>query len=190
MTRAGTGCFGPFPVGCRSLGIIDEAMAQEQKGLTFLQISDSHMRFDKRANPNAMGTSEEAIGRIKTLPAKPSFMIHTGDIPHLSKPTESDDADKIISSLCPINIRQSCGRSCSAIFSLATGRARDQAGRRGDDHRCGNLYIHLRADAVGTGVVPRSAVITVRWRRLRFRPSRTGRSPGRFGLKWKPGECL
>jgi 3',5'-cyclic AMP phosphodiesterase CpdA len=43
-----------------------------------------------------IGTLEEAIGKIGTLPAKPSFMIHTGDISHLSKPQEFDDADKII----------------------------------------------------------------------------------------------
>ena len=67
------------------------------KGFTFLQISDSHIGFDKPANPNAKGTLEEAIGRIKALPAKPSFMIHTGDITHLSKAAEFDDADKIIS---------------------------------------------------------------------------------------------
>src|SRR6266702_830123 len=66
-------------------------------GLTFLQISDSHMGFDKPANPNTKGTLEEAIGKIKTLPVKPSFMIHTGDITHLSKAAEFDDADKIIS---------------------------------------------------------------------------------------------
>jgi 3',5'-cyclic AMP phosphodiesterase CpdA len=81
----------------RSLGIIDEAMAQDAGGLTFLQISDSHVGFDKPANPNAAGTLEEAINRIKALPAKPAFMIHTGDITHLSKPGEFDDADRIIS---------------------------------------------------------------------------------------------
>ena len=72
-------------------------MAAESPGLTFLQISDSHMGFDKPANPNAKGTLEEAIGRIKAMPAQPSFMIHTGDITHLSKAAEFDDADKIIS---------------------------------------------------------------------------------------------
>src|SRR5439155_1435167 len=34
---------------------------------------------------------------IKALPVKPSFMIHTGDITHLSKVAEFDDADRIIS---------------------------------------------------------------------------------------------
>jgi hypothetical protein len=81
----------------RSLGIIDAAVAQEARGLTFLQISDSHVGFDKPANPNALGTLEEAVGRINALPAKPAFMIHTGDISHLSKVSEFDDADRIIS---------------------------------------------------------------------------------------------
>jgi 3',5'-cyclic AMP phosphodiesterase CpdA len=53
--------------------------------------------FDKPAKPNALGTLEECINKVKALPAKPSFMIHTGDISHLSKPSEFDDADKIIS---------------------------------------------------------------------------------------------
>src|SRR5205807_8676908 len=81
----------------RYTGIIGEAIAAEPSGLTFLQISDSHVGFDKPANPNAIGTLEEAINKIKTLPVKPSFVIHTGDITHLSKPSEFDDADRIIS---------------------------------------------------------------------------------------------
>jgi 3',5'-cyclic AMP phosphodiesterase CpdA len=98
MTWAATGVLWTISGGVpRSLGIIDEAMAQDAGGLTFLQISDSHVGFDKPANPNAAGTLEEAINRIKALPAKPAFMIHTGDITHLSKPGEFDDADRIIS---------------------------------------------------------------------------------------------
>jgi len=98
MTWAGTGVLWTISGGVpRSLGIIDEAMAQDAGGLTFLQISDSHVGFDKPANPNALGTLEEAINRIKAMPVKPSFMIHTGDITHLSKPGEFDDANRIIS---------------------------------------------------------------------------------------------
>jgi 3',5'-cyclic AMP phosphodiesterase CpdA len=44
-----------------------------------------------------IGTLEEAVGKIKALQAKPAFMVHTGDISHLSKPKEFDDADRIIS---------------------------------------------------------------------------------------------
>jgi 3',5'-cyclic AMP phosphodiesterase CpdA len=98
MTWAGTGVLWTVAGGVpTSLGIIDEAVAAQQKGFTFLQISDSHMGFDKPANPNAKGTLEEAIARVRSLPVKPSFMIHTGDISHLSKPSEFDDAERIIS---------------------------------------------------------------------------------------------
>ena len=98
MTWAGTGVLWTISGGVpHSLGLVDEAVAADAKGLTFLQISDSHMGFDKPANPNAKGTLEEAIGRIKAIPKKPAFMIHTGDITHLSKESEFDDAEKIIS---------------------------------------------------------------------------------------------
>jgi len=98
MTWAGTGVLWTISGGVpHSLGLVDEADAAEAKGLTFLQISDSHMGFDKPANPNAKGTLEEAIARITSIPKKPAFMIHTGDITHLSKESEFDDAEKIIS---------------------------------------------------------------------------------------------
>ena len=98
MTWAGTGVLWTVAGGVpASLGLIDEAVAQEAKGFTFLQISDSHMGFDKPANPDVKGTLEEAIARVKAVPGSPAFMIHTGDISHLSKPSEFDDADKIIS---------------------------------------------------------------------------------------------
>jgi 3',5'-cyclic AMP phosphodiesterase CpdA len=98
MTWAGTGVLWTISGGVpRSLGIIDQALAAESSKLTFLQISDSHVGFDKPANPNAIGTLQEAIGKIKSLPARPSFMIHTGDITHLSKPAEFDNADRAIS---------------------------------------------------------------------------------------------
>jgi 3',5'-cyclic AMP phosphodiesterase CpdA len=98
MTWVGTGVLWTFSGGIpHSLGLVDKAIAQETKGLTFLQISDSHVGFDKPANPNALGTLEEAVARINAMPVKPAFMIHTGDISHLSKAAEFDNADRIIS---------------------------------------------------------------------------------------------
>jgi 3',5'-cyclic AMP phosphodiesterase CpdA len=101
MIWAGTGVLWTIEAGVpKSLGLVGEALAKdlvkEVGGLTFLQISDSHVGFNKPANPNAIGTLEEAINKIGVLAAKPSFMIHTGDISHLSKPQEFDDADKVI----------------------------------------------------------------------------------------------
>ena len=97
MTWAGTGVLWMVAGGVpKSLGLVGEANAQTA-GFTFLQISDSHVGFDKPANPNALGTLEEAVNKIKGLQAKPSFLIHTGDIAHLSKPSEFDDAERVIS---------------------------------------------------------------------------------------------
>src|SRR5438270_13903227 len=81
----------------QSLGMVGSEQAAGPAGMTFLQISDRHIGFEKPDNPNAIGTLEEAINKINALPAKPSFMIHTGDITHLSKVREFDDADRIIS---------------------------------------------------------------------------------------------
>jgi len=98
MTWVGTGVLWTISGGVpHSLGIIDEAVAQERRGLTFLQISDSHIGFHLPPNPNALGTLEEAIAKVNALPTKPAFMIHTGDISHLSLEPQFDDADRIIS---------------------------------------------------------------------------------------------
>ena len=98
MTWVGTGVLWTIAGGVpHSIGFIGEANAAEPRGLTFAQISDSHVGFDKPANPNARGTLEEAIAKINGLPQKPAFMIHTGDISHLSKEKEFDNADSIIS---------------------------------------------------------------------------------------------
>jgi 3',5'-cyclic AMP phosphodiesterase CpdA len=99
MTWAGTGVLWTIAGGVpHSLGIMGEAQAQEAKGLTFLQISDSHIGFHLPPNSNALGTLEEAIAKVNalTLPQKPAFMIHTGDISHLSQESQFDDADKVI----------------------------------------------------------------------------------------------
>jgi 3',5'-cyclic AMP phosphodiesterase CpdA len=98
MTWVGTGVLWTVAGGVpRSLGLVGEAQAQAAGGLTFVQISDSHVGFDRPANPNVLKTLEEGINKIKALPTKPAFMIHTGDITHLSKVSEFDDAEKLIS---------------------------------------------------------------------------------------------
>ena len=101
MVWAGTGVLwtisGGVPRSSSLLGI-GEAQAQTPaSGFSFMQISDSHIGFDKPANPNVNGTLEEAIAKINAMTTKPAFMLHTGDITHLSKPKEFDDAEKIIS---------------------------------------------------------------------------------------------
>jgi 3',5'-cyclic AMP phosphodiesterase CpdA len=98
MLWAGTGVLWTVTGGVPKSSLIGSAQAAEA-GFTFLQISDSHVGFDKKANPNALGTLEEAIAKVKALPNKPAFMLHTGDITHLSKPKEFDDAAQVIGSV-------------------------------------------------------------------------------------------
>ena len=57
---------------------------------SFVQISDSHIGFNKPANPDVTATLQTAISKINALPQKPDFILHTGDLSHLSKPTEFD----------------------------------------------------------------------------------------------------
>jgi 3',5'-cyclic-AMP phosphodiesterase len=102
MAWSGTGVLWSLSGGVpRSLGLVGEALAAEPQanGLTFVQISDSHVGFEKPANPNALGTFQEAVAKIKAMPQQPVFVIHTGDITHLSKEKEFDDADQVIKSL-------------------------------------------------------------------------------------------
>jgi 3',5'-cyclic AMP phosphodiesterase CpdA len=64
--------------------------------LHFVQISDSHMGFNKPANTDVAGTLKAAVEKIRALPAAPEFLLHTGDISHLSKPEEFDAVDQIL----------------------------------------------------------------------------------------------
>ncbi|WP_018259554.1 metallophosphoesterase family protein [Methylobacterium sp. WSM2598] len=97
MTWAGTGLLwsagGGLP---RAVGLGAARAAEPEGGLRFLQISDSHVGFDKAANPDARLTLREAVARIRALPEKPAFILHTGDISHLSREGEFDDADQIL----------------------------------------------------------------------------------------------
>jgi len=101
MVWAGTGIMWTLVGGIpKSLNLLTEAEAAEAaQGFTFLQISDSHVGFDKEAKVTAIDTLGEAIDKVKALTMKPSFMIHTGDISHLSKADQFDTADKIIGSV-------------------------------------------------------------------------------------------
>jgi 3',5'-cyclic-AMP phosphodiesterase len=66
--------------------------------LSFVQISDSHMGFNKPANTDVVGTFKTAIDRINALPTQPAFILHTGDNSHLSKPEEFDTVQQMLKS--------------------------------------------------------------------------------------------
>ncbi|MBN9084852.1 MAG: metallophosphoesterase [Rhizobiales bacterium 62-17] len=99
MVWAGSGVLwtlvGGVPQTSAVLGM-GTARAQAAMGFSFLQISDSHIGFKQAANPNPLATLQDAISQVGGMATKPAFMIHTGDISHLSKPEEFDDAEKVI----------------------------------------------------------------------------------------------
>ncbi len=65
----------------------------------FVQISDTHIGFNKDANPDVNGTLAQTIELVNALPAQPGLILHTGDITHLSKPAEFDLAQQMLSRL-------------------------------------------------------------------------------------------
>src|SRR5579883_2279536 len=135
MTWAGTGVLWTIAGGVpRSLGLVGEAHAQAASGLTFLQISDSHVGFDRPANPNALGTLQEAINKVKALPTKPSFMIHTGDITHLSKVPAFDNVKQVISQ-AGLDVHD-----VPAERDVRYNPAKLYADRYGRDAKCGGWY--------------------------------------------------
>ena len=79
---------------------IDKMDHSKMKGeLAFVQISDSHIGFDKPANPDVTATLRVAIDKINALPVSPEFVLHTGDLSHLSKPSEFDTLDQSLKSI-------------------------------------------------------------------------------------------
>jgi Icc protein len=64
--------------------------------LNFVQISDSHIGFNKPANTNVIGTFQEAITRINALPKAPEFILHTGDLSHLAQADEFDTVEQML----------------------------------------------------------------------------------------------
>jgi plastocyanin len=62
----------------------------------FVQISDSHIGFDKAANADVTATCQTAIDKINALPVEPDLILHTGDLSHLSKPSEFDTLDQVL----------------------------------------------------------------------------------------------
>ena len=100
MAWAGTGALFAFNGGIGSSIGLDAAIAAPRKTaatpFTFVQVSDSHIGFNKPPNADARATFREAIAKVKALPTRPDFIIHTGDVSQLSRPEEFDDAEQML----------------------------------------------------------------------------------------------
>jgi 3',5'-cyclic-AMP phosphodiesterase len=99
MAWAGTGVLCVMQGGVLksyAMGKASQWAAMAAGELSFVQISDSHMGFNKAANPDVVGTLKAAVDKINALTMPPEFMLHTGDISHLSKPEEFDTVDQLL----------------------------------------------------------------------------------------------
>src|SRR5260370_24123951 len=110
--------------------------------LSFAQISDSHMGFNKAANPDVVGTMKAAIDKINGLSTKPEFLLHTGDISHLSKPEKFETVCHILKSAVAQDVffvpgehdmRNDDGKQ----YLEGYGRGRQGAGRYSFDQKGG-----------------------------------------------------
>jgi hypothetical protein len=115
----------------RMLGIGEASAAGG--GLHFVQISDSHIGFDKDPNHDSAGTFKAAIDQIRAMNIRPSFLFHTGDITHLSKPDQFDLAAQIAGgqgSRSTLFLANMTGAGMTGR-SISSGTARAQRDRAG-----------------------------------------------------------
>jgi predicted MPP superfamily phosphohydrolase len=110
MAWAGTGVLWMMSGGVmKSFGMsqmIDKTTGGLKKGLiipksdfSFVQISDSHIGFNKAANTDVLGTLQAAIAKINAMPVQPSFVLHTGDLTQLAQPDEFDTLQQALTTV-------------------------------------------------------------------------------------------
>ncbi|QEH33404.1 cyclic 3',5'-adenosine monophosphate phosphodiesterase [Aquisphaera giovannonii] len=98
MAWAGTGLLWTIGGGlARSRAFGQEGTRAREAGFTFAQISDSHIGFGKEPyRKTVTATLRETVAKINALPRRPDFLIHTGDLTHLSTAQEFDAVDQIL----------------------------------------------------------------------------------------------
>ncbi len=101
MAWAGAGVVWTVAGGVLSSKAFGQGAPAAKGELQFVQISDTHMGFNKPANTDVAGTLQAAIDKINGLPAQPEFIIHTGDLSHGSKPAEFDQLDQMLKGARP-----------------------------------------------------------------------------------------
>ncbi len=98
MAWAGTGVVWAMKGGILSARAFG-AEAANDADFTFVQVSDSHVGFNKGVYSDVVGTFQTAVARINALPERPRLVLHTGDLTHLSKPDEFDTVAQVMSSI-------------------------------------------------------------------------------------------
>ncbi len=133
-------------------------MSHGKDALRFVQISDSHIGFDKPANTDVTATLRAAIAKIKDAPEPPAFVLHTGDLTHLSRPAEFDTLQQVLSDLSvPVfyvpgehDVLEDDGRSYLDRFGKGTSGAGWHSFDRDGVHFIGLVnVVNLKAGGLG-----------------------------------------
>ncbi|MGZ3758089.1 MAG: metallophosphoesterase family protein [Mucilaginibacter sp.] len=83
----------------KNTGGLKNGLVMPKSDFSFVQISDSHIGFNKAANPDVVGTLNAAIAKINNMPVTPSFVLHTGDLSHLAQADEFDTLEQSLKSV-------------------------------------------------------------------------------------------
>ena len=142
-----------------TLGHSSPPMMHGDAALRFVQISDSHIGFNKPANADVTATLYETVARIKASPAPPAFVLHTGDLTHLSKAAEFDTLQQVLSELSvPVfyvpgehDVLEDDGKGYLARFGRGTQGAGWHSFDHGGVHFIGLVnVVNLKAGGLGT----------------------------------------
>src|SRR4029079_14228987 len=99
MAWAGTGVLWTMSGGLLTSKLLGATAPLIGGDFSFAQISDSHIGFNKDTNKDVIGTLQKAIAKMNALPVRPDFVLHTGDLSHLSEEEEFDALDQNLKSL-------------------------------------------------------------------------------------------
>jgi Calcineurin-like phosphoesterase len=105
----------------------------------FVQISDTHIGFNKDANPDVGATLTQTIDLVNAMPEQPALIVHTGDITHLSKPAEFDLAQQMLARLRSTELHTVPGEHDTTDATVSEyfnrfGKASDNRGYYSFDH--------------------------------------------------------
>jgi 3',5'-cyclic AMP phosphodiesterase CpdA len=98
MAWGGTGLVWAMNGGVLSASELLAGSKRKAAGFSFVQISDSHIGFNRDPNHEVTKTFQEAVDKINALDEQPAFVIHTGDITHLAEAAQFDTAAQILKS--------------------------------------------------------------------------------------------
>jgi 3',5'-cyclic AMP phosphodiesterase CpdA len=130
------GVFAPIDL---ALASADKTKINKLGKPLFVQISDTHIGFNKEANPDVNGTLSRTIALVNGMAEQPEMIIHTGDITHLSKPAEFDLAQQMLGQLRTTDLHTVPGEHDTADAGVSEyfsrfGKASDNKGYYSFDH--------------------------------------------------------